>query len=82
MESEMEPSDDSTARCFFKKFTVCSLIATTHLLTDIIPRITQLSLFFQKEIDIAMLQPDSADSVVQKRECMKRNGTYLSVKSI
>ena len=46
-------------------------IAVTHLLMDIIPKITQLSLFFQKdEIDLAMIRP-SVDSVVQQLTWLK-----------
>ena len=79
METEMESSNDSVAKGFFKKITSFAFIATTHLLMDIIPKITQLSLFFQKEnIDLAMLRP-SVDSVVQQLEWLKSNdGDHVS----
>ena len=46
---------------------------------DIIPKVTQLSLFFQKEvIDHAMIRP-SVDSVVQQLNWLKTNdGNFLS----
>ena len=46
--TEMEQANDSTAKSFFKKMTSFVFIAVTHLLMDIIPKVTQLSLFFQK----------------------------------
>lgn len=64
LETEMEQNNDSTCKGFFKKVTRFSFLAVTYLLMDIIPRVTQLSLFFQKEdIDLAMVRP-SVDCVV------------------
>ena len=69
----MEQANDSTAKGFFKKMTSFVFIAVTHLLMDIIPKVTQLSLFFQKdEIDLAMIRP-SVDSVVQLLIGLKTN---------
>ena len=72
-ETEMEQANDSTAKGFFKKMTSFVFIAVTHLLMDIIPKVTQLSLFFQKDdIDLAMIRP-SVDSVVQQLTWLKTN---------
>ena len=78
-ETEMEQANDSTAKGFFKKMTSFVFIAVTHLLMDIIPKVTQLSLFFQKdEIDLAMIRP-SVDSVVQQLTWLKTNdGRFMS----
>ena len=50
-ETEMEQANDSTAKGFFKKMSSIVFIAVTHLLMDIIPKITQLSLFFSKRLN-------------------------------
>ena len=78
-ETEMEHSNDSTAKGFFKTLTSFVFIVVTYLLMDIIPKVTQLSLFFQKEeIDLAMIRP-SVDSVVQQLNRLKTNdGNFLS----
>jgi hypothetical protein len=67
------------AKGFFKKITTFMFFAFTYLFMDIIPRVIQLSLFFQKErIDIAMLKP-SVESVVQQLQWLKtNNGPHLS----
>lgn len=79
MESQMESSNDSAAKGFFKKITTFTFIATTHMLMDTIPIVTKLSLSFQKEnIDLAMLRP-SVDSVVQQLQWLKsNNGSCLA----
>lgn len=72
-------SNVAVSKGLLKKITSFSFIAVTHLLMDIIPKLTQLSLFFQKEdLDLAMLRP-SVDSVVQQLTWLKTNdGHFLS----
>lgn len=78
-ESQMVESNDSVSKGFFKKMTTFTFIAVTYLLMDIIPKVTQLSLFLQKEtVDLAMISP-TVDSVVQQLTWLKSNdGQYLS----
>ncbi|XP_060568155.1 zinc finger protein 862-like [Ruditapes philippinarum] len=78
-ESEMESKNDSVAKGFFKKITTFTFIACTYLLMDIIPKVTQLSMFLQKDnLDLAMIRP-TVESVVQQLTWLKINdGTHLS----
>ena len=79
MESEVEKCNDSFAKGVLKKISTYTFIATLYFLMDVIPKLTQLSLFFQKEnIDLAMLRP-SVDSLVQQLVWLKsNNGPFLA----
>ncbi|XP_046546804.1 zinc finger protein 862-like [Haliotis rubra] len=78
LESERVETNNSTAKGILQRISSYKFLLVLHLLMDIIPTMTRLSLQFQKEdIDLAALRP-SIDAVIQQLQYLKEeNGPAL-----
>lgn len=72
LESEIAVKDDAIAHGLLHAVKSYNFVATTYLLSDILPHLTSLSLLFQKEdVDLSVIQPQvtATISVLKSLRC-------------
>ena len=76
VDQETSENDKPTGHDLFKFMKCNNLVATAHLLSDILPHLSRLSQIFQKEdVDLSLIQP-CLKSIIDAIE--ESNGPNLS----
>ena len=77
-EQEKQSEKGGAAKGLHSQLTQFEFVGVTHLLMDIIPVVTKLSLSFQKQdIDISIVQPLVQATISQLRWLLTNNGRYM-----
>ena len=63
IESEVAEKDDAVAHGLLHAIKTYDFVATTYLLCDVLPHLTSLSLLFQKDVDLSVIQPQVAATI-------------------
>ena len=77
IESEVAKKDDAVACGLLHAIKAYDFVATAYLLCDVLPHLTSLSLLFQKDVDLSVIQPQVAATISVLKSLRTQPGPHL-----
>ena len=79
LEREVGERDDAVARGLVHAVKCYKFVATTYLLSDLLPHLSTLSLVFQREsVDLYIIGPQITTTIASLRHLREHSGPYMS----
>lgn len=78
LEQEVADKDDAVARGLLHAMKSYNFIASVYLLSDVLPKLTALSLIFQREdVDLTVIQPQVNATISSLKLLLSHQGPYM-----
>ncbi len=78
LEREAAEKDDAVARRLVHAIKCYKFVATSYLLSDVLPHLSTLRLVFQRDVDLCMIEPQVAATVASIKFLRNQPGPYLT----
>lgn len=79
LEREVVENDNAVARGLLHAMKSYNFIASVYLLSDVLPKLTALSLIFQRDVDLTVIQPQVNATISSLKLLLNHPGPYTQL---